>query len=218
VPFVCAVSPREIALHPIPPDTGVPILFTPDQLRWFGRPKKYHYGTNEMWLHVEQRGQWHLIRLRLARETMMDLVRALKQVAAPELVTAYRRQRPYIHQGPLVAHPATQDVLGAWSLGDPVSLYLMPRALVLLAGAQVQRVLPLEQIQQISAIRRLDQPGAEGLVRFEIAGEPFAYALPGHDTFAAALAEAAKRTLEDPVLWQRKKKKGDVLLDEDEIE
>lgn len=225
-PFVLDVRREGITLYDIIPRPAVRFTFAPAELRWFGRPRVYaSSGPNEIWLHVERDGQWWWIKLRLARVAMQGLVRALKQIAAPELVTAYRRRRPYVHAGPVRAAPATQDLLGAWTLGPPISLYLTPLQLVILEGAQVQRVIPLEHVQAISAVRRLDRPGAAGLLRFEVQGEPLAFALEQHEAFAVQLAEAARRTLEDPVLWQRKKKKEelseaeweDVLLDEEAL-
>ena len=218
--FVIAVHADRLVFYPLDA-LAVPQVFPLDRLRWFGRPKKYHYGKNEMWLHFEMDGGWQVIRLELHRTTMQLFVRTLKEVAAPELVTAYRRRRPYVHFGPAAAQPAKQDVLGAWALGGPVSLYLMPLHLVVMHGAAVQRAIALDTVQAISAIRRLDQPQAAGLVRFEADGEALAFALDAYEVFAAALADAAKRTLEDPIQWQRKKKKPGGLgiladLDDDE--
>ena len=211
LPFVIAVTPDQINLYPAP--SGDRTVIPAAQLRWFGRPKKYSSGPNELWLHAEHEGDWRLVRLRLYRDTMQALIRALKEITTPEQVIAYRRQRPYVHFGPVQARPAAQDIHGVWTLADPVDLYLMPLFLVLMQGASVQRTIPLETVQQVSAIRRIDQPRADGLVRFEAGRETFAFALKPHETFATALAEAAKRTLEDPVQWQRKKKKPD---DDDE--
>jgi hypothetical protein len=143
----------------------------------------------------------------LPKTSMQILVRTLKEVVPEDLVTAYRRRRPYVHYGPAAARPAAQDMQGAWTLGVPVDLYLMPLALLILEGPTVQRTIPLDQVQRVAAIKRLDQPGAAGLVRFEASGEPLAFALAQHEAFAQALAEAARRTLEDPIEWQRKKKK-----------
>jgi hypothetical protein len=206
-PFVIAVTPDQINLYPAP--SGERTVIPAARLRWFGRPKKYTSGPNELWLHAEDDGGWRLVRLRLYRDTMQALIRALKEIATPEQVIAYRRQRPYVHFGPVQARPATQDIHGVWALAGPVDLYLMPLFLVLMQGASVQRTIPLETVQQVSAIRRIDQPRADGLVRFEAGGETLAFALKPHEAFATALAEAAKRTLEDPVQWQRKKKKPD---------
>lgn len=212
--FVIAVTPEHIACYAIPRDTMRDFVITPDELRWFGRPEKYSPGINSIWFEVERETGWFLVEVRLSQYKMRGLVRAVKEIVSPELVTAYRRQRPYIHYGPVRAQPATQDILGAWTLGDPVSLYLMPRFLVRLENLIVPQTIPLETVQQVSAIQRLDQPGAAGLVRFVVDNEPVAFALDQHEAFAAALAEAAKRTLEDPVQWQRKKKKPDE-FDED---
>ncbi|NLF75111.1 MAG: hypothetical protein GX573_05390 [Chloroflexi bacterium] len=215
-PYVLMITPEQIAFYPVQADAEPRLVIRPEQIRWFGRPKKYGYGSNEMWLHAEIDGQWVLVKAHLYREKMMALVRALKQVATEEQVIAYRRRRPYIHFGPVEVQPAKQDVLGAWTLGEPRHLYLTPVALVLLAGDRIKRLIPLEAVQQVSAIRRIDQPKAPGLVRFEADGKPLAFALQPHEAFAAALAEAAKRTLEDPVQWQRKKKKGETIALEDE--
>lgn len=181
--------------------------FTPAQLRWFGRPHKYTYGYNEIWLHVESEAGWQLIKLRLYRDAMQQLVRALKVFAAPELVEAYRRRRPYIHYGPVSAQPAAQDIHGGWTLAAPVQLYLMPRFLLILNQGTVLRKILLEAVQQVGALRRLDAPRARGLVRFRAEEETFAFAVDQHEATALALAEAAKRTLEAPI--ERKQKAKD---------
>jgi len=207
-PFVVEVSAGRVGVYPLGGASPAWVA-RPDDLRWFGRPQKYHYGTNEIWLHAEIAGEWHLIKLRLSATHMRGLVRALKAIATEEQVTAYRRRRPYIHYGPAAARPATQDMLGAWTLGAPLHLYLMPLSLVLLKGSRVQRVMPLAQVQAISAIDRLDAPGEPGLVRFQVGDKALAFSVADHQRFASLLGEAARRTLEDPVLWQRKKKKPD---------
>jgi hypothetical protein len=185
-----------------------------ESLHWFGRPQKYKDGVNEIWLHLEDDGEWHLLAFHMNRGQMQAFVRALKLVTPPELVTAYRRRRPYIHVGPVNANPAIQDIYGSWTLSEPIRLYLMPRYLVILDDAHVLRKIPLENIQQIGALRRLDAPGSQGLVRFRAEEEAFSFALNDHESFAASLAEAAKRTLEAPI--ERKQKGKDD--DEDEYE
>ncbi|MCD4684932.1 MAG: hypothetical protein K8S97_03230 [Anaerolineae bacterium] len=220
--YVLEVTRDALLIHDLNPDLDWRFSLTPAELRWFGRPKKYTRGINEIWLHAEIDAVWWMIKLRLTRSAMQSLVRVLKDIATPEQVAAYRRHRPFVHVGPLSARPATQDMLGQWTLDAPVTVYLMPLFLVVLHGAAVQRVMPLEQVQNVSAIKRVDRPRAAGLVRFEIGEETVAFALPQHATFADALAEAARRTLEDPVQWQRKKKKGSgedaryTLLDDDD--
>ncbi len=214
---VIAVTPDRIAAYVLGGDSQPCAAFSPADLRWFGRPRKYSSGRNEIWLHAEHDRRWILFRVRLSRLAMHALVRALKVVATPEQVTAYRRRRPYIHYGPAPAHPAQQDIHGAWTLAGPVGLYLMPSHIVVLSGDETRRVIPLDAVQNVSAIRRLDQPDAAGLLRFEAQGEPLAFALAHHETFAAQMAEAARRTLEDPVQWARKKKK-DIALEEDELD
>lgn len=179
------------------------------EIRWFGRPQKYTDGNNEIWLHIEREGMWKLLKIRLPRGAMQDFVRAIKTIVPPELVTAYRRARPYIHAGPVKVQPASQDIHGAWSLEAPVNLYLMPRYLIVLRGATILRTIPLEAVQQIGALQRLDQPEAQGLVRFRAEEEPFAFAVNKHEAFAALLAEAAKRTLEVPLERKQKNKLDD---------
>lgn len=209
---VMMIKPGQMVLYQRTPEMPEVMRFNPEQLRWFGRPQKYIYGQNEIWLHVEQGESWNLLKIKLHQDDMRELVRELKAVSRPELVTAYRRQRPYIHSGPVKVRPASQDIHGAWTLDEPVELYLMPRFMVLLKGATVLLTIPLEAVQQIGALKRIDQPGADGLVRFRALEETFAFSLPGYDELASALAEAAKRTLEAP-LEQKRKGKDD---DEDE--
>jgi hypothetical protein len=180
-----------------------------DDLRWFGRPEKYSNGNNEIWLHFEGIDNWSILKFKLSREYMQDFVRALKAVVPPELVTAYRRRRPYIHISAQAVQPAVQDIHGAWTLNQPVDLYLMPRFLIILRDGKVLRKLALESVQQISALHRLDQPSAQGLVRFRAEEETFAFAHPQHEHFAKLLAEAAKRTLETPLERKQKNKLDD---------
>jgi hypothetical protein len=206
---VFTLSPQRFAVYLVNGKLEPVFSFSLDQLRWFGRPQKYHDGMNEMWLHIESGQGWLLVKLTLHRYTMQRFARELKLVTTPELVTAYRRRRPYIHAGPRPAQPATQDIHGAWTLGDPVSLYLMPLHLLILDGTQVLRVLALEGIQQIGALHRLDAPRADGLLRFRAEEADFAFALQDHETFAQSLAEAARRTLEAPLEQKQKGKDYD---------
>ncbi len=209
--YIVAVTPEQIAFYHAKRPGAEPCCVVPTAaLRWFGRPHKYRpVRKNELRLHAEMDGHWVVVRLWLNREPMRKVVRALKEIAPEQQIIAYRRRRPYIHAGPVPVHPAQQDLQGVWTLDDLRQLYLTPEFLVLLDGEAVQQVFPLAQVQRIAAIQRLDQPGAAGLLRFEFNGEPRAFAMPGHEQFAGQMAEAAKRTLEDPVQWQRKKKKAD---------
>lgn len=189
----------------------------PADLRWFGRPEKYVEGFNIIWIHVEMDNRWYVLELRMWRHNMQALVRALKQIATEEQITAYRRRRPYIHFGPAKAHIATQDLHGAWTLAaQPITLHLGPSALVILQGGHVQRVLMLEQMQNIEVMRRLDD-AAGGVVRFRFtdssATETLAFSLTDYIQFGAELGEAAKRTLEDPPVFYSKKK-GEELDDD----
>lgn len=208
-PYALEVTPDAITIYDVQPVLSRRFVLDPVDLRWFGRPQKYSSGINELWLHAEIAGEWWRITLRMSRTKMQELIRAMKVIATEEQNTAYRRRRPYIHAGPLPAQPAHQDMLGAWALDDAVSLYLTPLHLVVLRGTAIQRVIPLESIQNVTAIKRLDRPREPGLVRFDAGEEHVAFALPDYRAFAEQLAEAARRTLEDPVQWQRKKKKDD---------
>lgn len=203
---VLAILPDGVQFYPKTQQMQEHLIFTADQLRWFGRPVKYHGGTNEMWLHLEQAGGWHLLKFGMSRYAMAKLVRALKQIATEEQNRAYRRRRPYVHYGPLHAAPAQQDIHGAWALEEVVTLYLTPSHLVILREGQVLRKFPLASIQQIGAFKRVDAPAADGLLRFQMEGEKFAFALADYEAFALALAEAAKRTLEDPIIRKQKAK------------
>jgi hypothetical protein len=217
----CLLSVEYDGLHVYPLTREMRLYdhFAQSSLRWFGRPQKYTSGNNDIWLHFERHNQWWLLQIRVSRAAMQRLVRALKAIATPGQVTAYRRRRPYIHHGPVMAQAATQDLHGAWTLQPGTqSLYLLPMALVLLDGPAVQRVLPLEHLQQVEVMRRLDDPLADGIVRFQNLSPPetLAFALPDYTAFGAALGEAAKRTLEQPPVFYGKKKLGDDDEDWDE--
>jgi hypothetical protein len=180
-------------------------------LRWFGRPEKYRYGYNTLWIHVERDGTWYLLKITVFLDDMYRVVGALKAFA-PHLLTPYRRMRPYIHVDPTPARFAEQDIHGVWTLLDRVSLYLMPLYLVLFDGEKVSQQIALDRITQVSGIKRLDDEG--GVVRFRkrsSEGEKeYAFALDNYVEFAEALSEAAKRSLEMPTeIISRKKKKSD---------
>jgi hypothetical protein len=215
---VVALTSDGLVIHPRQRVMDDAIRLPYASLRWFGRPVKYHDGRNEIWLHYQhaQDERWQVVKLRLNRYAMADLVRTLKQFAAPELVTAYRRHRPYVHYGPVRVHPAEEDIYGAWTLGEPISLYVMPRFIVLLDGERVVRLLPLEQTRKVAAARRIDQPNADGLVTFEAIEDTFAFANKDYQALAQAIAEAARLSLEAPLVQKQKGKKDDEDEDEDE--
>ncbi|MCL4249182.1 MAG: hypothetical protein KJ065_13630 [Anaerolineae bacterium] len=211
---LCTVEQDGLHLYPGVRKWDVHVLFEWPSLRWFGRPAKYSSGTNEIWLHFEHGGQWHFLTLRTSRFAMQGFVRAIKAMAAPELVKAYRRQRPYVHFEPTPAQHAEQNLYGAWHVDPkPLALYLTPLTLVELDGERVQRTLALETIQQIEVMPRLDAPGENGIVRFRIVCSnetaTTAYTLRDYVAFGAALSEAAKRSLEDPPIFYGKKKDED---------
>lgn len=212
---VLAVTEQGIATYPHQREMSVDYSCLPGELRWFGRPVKYHRGTNEIVIHAEIADQWQVLQMWLGRYDMQKLIRAMKAIATPEQVKAYRRRRPYIHHGPLLAEPAHQTITGEWELAKPVTLYLTPSHLTILEDTRVLRAIPLEKVQRIQAMHRLDAPKANGLVRFQVEGETMAFAADDHRALAADLAEAAKRTLEEPVL-QKRKSKDDYYTEEEE--
>ncbi len=206
---VLDLTPERITLYrrsqSMPSDFG----FAPSELRWFGRPQKYENGTNEIWLHLERDAHWILLKVQLSRAAMQDFVRNLKPLVSAEINTAYRRTRPYVHYGPVRVQPAEQDIHGSWTLDAPITIYLMPLHLVILQNAEVLRVLPLERVQQVAALHRIDQPDADGLTSFNLDGEKFAFASSDYQAMAEAIAEAARRSLETPLLQKQKGKDDD---------
>ncbi|NWF71037.1 MAG: hypothetical protein HXY40_18295 [Chloroflexi bacterium] len=204
---VLVVRPEQITLHPLTREMQEQEQVPLPALRWFGRPHKYHDGKNDIWLHVEQDERWQVYEIRTPRHYMHKFVRALKQIAHEDMVTAYRRMRPYVHLGPLAAHPAVQDIYGAWQLSDALQLYIMPLYLVILQDMRVLRVVPLHEISDITPLRRLDAPQADGLVRFRAAQETMSFVLEHYQRFAENLAQAARCALEVPP--QRKQKSAE---------
>lgn len=200
--YVLEVTRGALTIHDLNPDLDWRFTVTAAELRWFGRPKKYTRGANDIWLHAEIDAVWWFITLRLTRSAMQSLVRCLKDLATPEQVAAYRRQRPFVMMGPLAARPATQDAQGQWTLDAPVTVYLMPLYLVVLRGAAVQRVIALAEVQDVRAVPRSDRPRAAGVVQLETGYETLAFALPQYEAFASAAAEAVRRTHEDPERWE----------------
>lgn len=213
---VLAITEQGIAVYPHQQHMSVDYSCLPGELRWFGRPVKYQHGTNEIVIHAQIADQWQTLQMWLGKYNMQKLIRAMKAIATPEQIKAYRRRRPYIHHGPLTVEPAHQTITGEWNLAKPVTLYLTPSHLTILEEARVLRAIPLELVQRIQALHRLDAPEANGLVRFQVEGENMAFATARHKALAEDLAEAAKRTLEEPVLQKRKSKDDDYFMDEEE--
>ena len=188
-----------------------------DDIIGFWRPQKYQNGNNEIWIHLHHRKSWRILQILTSRTDMMQLVRALKQITNENIITAYRRRCPYIHRGLSLAYPAVQDIHGAWHLSDPVYLFLMPLYLVVfMEGRIVYKMIPVGQIQDIAAFRRLDtlEDADQGLLRFTLidstlGDESFAFSVDDYQAWAEDLAESAKRTLEDPILQKRKDKGED---------
>ncbi len=206
-PFVSLWTETALSFYPLAEEPPPPLTFAPETLRWFGRPEKYA-AMNELWLHFEVDERWHLLKLRLGYADTLRHVRALKALA-PGLVTPYRRRRPYIHYGPVAARTATQDLYGAWTLHEAVDAYLMPLHLVLLDGPRVQATIPVASVTHVRGVPRLDATG--GVVRFQAGEDGHALAVDDYRALATALAEAARRSLEQPLelLDAKRKKKRD---------
>lgn len=210
---VLITTHKRIALYQYP---QLHPLFTiqPHELRGFWRPEKYSPGQNEIWVHAQIGVTWYILKLRLSHSKMTDFVRVMKDISTDVQVKAYRRRRPYIHRGLSLAHPAQQNLHGAWELDAPLHLYLMPLHLVVLHNNAVQNVLDLADIQTIAALKRIEGGKPEGLIRFIYGEETYAFAMDDYEVWASDLAEAAKRTLEEPVVRKRKGKDDDDDYDE----
>ncbi|HEX2908603.1 MAG TPA: hypothetical protein VHO69_17155 [Phototrophicaceae bacterium] len=182
--------------------------FTPDELQWVAVPDEVDRYYTTFWLHIERNREWFVLELRLYKNVNSLLMRAVKQFADSAEVGAERWRRRDLHYGPVRAEPAAQDIHGEWVLDEPVSLYLMPRFLVVLREGIVLRKIPLAVVQEITALRRLDEPSASGLVRFRAEEETLAFALDHYEDFAHILAEATHHHLEE-ALAQKQKKSDD---------
>jgi hypothetical protein len=207
------ISHKRIALYQQPQLEPV-FTIQPHELRGFWRPQKYSENVNEIWIHAQIGLTWYVLKLRLHKSSMQAVVRSVKAIATEEQIKAYRRARPYIHRESIRAFPAQQNLHGAWELDAPVDLYLMPLMLVIFQGNEVHDTLELATIQNIAALWRMEGGKPDGLVRFNADDVTYAFALDEYETWAADLAEAAKRTLEDPLERKRKSKDDDEDVDE----
>lgn len=205
------IGHKRLAIYPYPPKADSTPIFDidPQDLRGFWRPLPYHDNRNELWIHADSLHHWQILKLRTYRNVMYDIVRALKEISSEEQVKAYRRQRPYPHKGPSVVLPAKQSLTGEWEVFNAVELYLMPLHLVILKDGIVQRVLDVAAVQNIAALKRLEGGEPSGILRFSHDGEIFAFASNDYEDWAKMIAEAAKRSLEEPVMQKTKSKTGD---------
>lgn len=212
------ITHKRIAIYPFRPDDPdtAEALFTinPHEIQGFWRPIKYMAGENEIWIHTQIGDTWHILKMTLYQYDMQKLIRAMKLITTPEQVTAYRRRRPYIHRDLTTAFPAHQTLTGAWETDSAIQLYLMPLFLVILVDGKVRDRIALSDIQEIAALKRMDGGKPEGLIRFFVDNVLQAYALNEYEVWASDLADASKRTLEDPVTRKRKSKDDD--FDEDD--
>ncbi|MEO1287141.1 MAG: hypothetical protein AAFV93_05185 [Chloroflexota bacterium] len=212
------VTHKRIAIYPYVPDDAekVKTLHTiqPNEIRGFWRPVKYTAGENTLWIHAEINSRWLILKVKLYKYDMQALIRAMKDITTEDQITAYRRRRPYIHRAPTTVFPATQTLTGAWELSQPVQLYLMPLYLVVQENGIVRETIPLSTIQEIGALKRMEGGKPKGLIRFFVDNELRAFALDDYEAYATDLAEASKRTLEEPVTRKRKSKDDDFEEDE----
>lgn len=201
-----------VQLYPLNPPIEPVFICNKEALRWFGRPQKYQYGQyNEIILHAQTpQNEWHVAHIQLFYDDMMAFVRAMKQHASEAQTKAYRRRRPYVHFGPLAVQRGEQDIHGAWTLElEALTLYLTPSHLVVLSSDHVREALPVNDLTRIEARRRLDADDGSGLARFVVGETSHAFATPDFEALAAAIAEAAKRSLEEPLIRKQKKKQDD---------
>lgn len=207
---VLHVTSEGMSLYPRAPKVVADVTITPDNLVWFGRRTKYHPGINHLLVHAQIDGWWHVVEMRAHKYTIQQVVRAIKILATPEQITAYRRRPPHVYYGPVAVRRATQDIYGVWTLHESLPIYVMPRYAVLLDPLyRVQRRIPIEQVQRIEALRRMDDPAADGVVRFRVGDETLAFTAEAYQALANHLADAARRTLEDPIILKKKQDTDD---------
>lgn len=203
------ISNKQIVAYPKKMGNDTPLFeCMPHHIEGFWRPTKYEEGDNTIEIHANIEGKWTILKARMSKARMFALVRTLKELVSADMTRAYRQRRPYIYRDPASAQLAKQNLQGAWELDAPFRAYLMPSALVFLrAGDEVERMIPLRDIQNIVALRRLDAERG-GLVRFTLAstGETLAIALEDYEAWGKAIATAARRTLEEPLLQKQKKR------------
>jgi len=176
------------------------------ELRGFWRHPNDYIKRNELWIHAQIDLTWSILKVSYSKQGKNRLFRAISAISTEEQRKAHHRPPPYIHRGPTKAFPAQQSLTGEWEMGDAIRLYLMPLYLVIFAGDEVQRTIDLSKIQEIAALKRMEGGNPAGLIRFRSDEEDFAFALNNYEAWANDLAEAAKRSLEEPVIRKRKGK------------
>lgn len=207
-PCILFVGHKRLAVYPRPAqeDASPLVSIAPHELRGFWRPIPYHSGENEVQIHAQIGLTWGILRLKLPQSQMYLLIRAIKELSTADQIKAYRRQRPYPQKGLSPAYPAEQRLTGEWELFNPVDLYLTPLHLLVLRQGEIQKVFNLDQIQQIGALKRMEGLQNEGVFRFHAENKVYAFATNDYEAWAESLADAAKRSLEEPVMRKQKSK------------
>lgn len=213
------VSNKHIVAYPrkTPKDVDVPIIsILGHEIEGFWRPEKYTEGINRIEIHAIVDGQWTILRAKLTRSRMQALVRALKGLVDDDIIRAYRQRRPYVYHPPETAYLAVQDLYGMWEHQDPFTLYLTPATLVFMGqDDHVERVIKLRDIQNLRVVPPEETSMEYGLVCFKQTStlEDVAVAVKNSESWSTSIAQAARRTLEEPVT--RKGKLPDVDSDWD---
>jgi curved DNA-binding protein CbpA len=220
------ITDKEILLYAEKGSDEPLISFRSDEIIGYWRPRPYHsdlkglsengwrsrHGNNEVNIHVNNKGRWVIVKLWVKEAQAKKIVNRLKGMVNEDILRSYRQRPPYIYHPPSTALLMSQDIYGMWHEDHRFKLYLTPSTLGFLTenDDEIERSIPLRNIQNIRLLEQKGEGGKDGLISFDLMGaderEQIAVAVNGSDKWARSIARAARRTLSDPVERKQKDK------------
>jgi hypothetical protein len=172
------------------------------EIQWVSAISQPQEGIAEMSLHLEIDKRWRILILQMPEAEMLLLGRLLQQIIPASRLNL---GRPAAHPiGPLAARIAEDSLQGESSLGEEISLYLLPQILIVLKGDMVKAKLDTSSIRRVLAVEKLSgrldsllKPAlSDGVVRLYSLYETAAFALPQYRELAEEISFLARCPLE----------------------
>lgn len=172
------------------------------EIQWVSAIALPQEGIAEISIHLEIEKRWRILILQMPEAELLLLARLLQQVIPTSRLNI---GRPPAHPiGPLAARIAEDNWQGESSLGQEVSLYLLPQLLIVLSGDLVRAKLDTSSIRRVLAVEkvsgRLDnllKPSVpDGVVRLYSLYETAAFALSQYRELAEEISYLARCPME----------------------
>jgi hypothetical protein len=172
------------------------------EVQWVRAISQPQEGIAEMSIHLEVEKRWRILSFQMPEAEMLLLAKVLHQVIPSSRLNL---GQPIAHPiGPLPARIAEDNWHGESSLGEEVSLYLLPQILIVLKADVVMAKLDTSSIRRVLAVEKLSgrldsllkSSVPDGVVRLHSLYETAAFALPQFRELAEEISYLAHCPLE----------------------